>query len=237
MIYSPLFASIEVSENDRRLLVFLIIFLLLTLAIAGGVGYLIRKTMSYQSKRVNSLCTKVLTTKVVCEEKHYKQYASKKSSILYFKQSFIGVVIGIAGLLLWVISSAIMQSWGENMFYYFGNDLFYIFGVNETSQSWNFLNITFHTLVVVNNGGAGPIFVPEHIPYYLETIFFVTSFCWIMVATQAFVSRYFAIQKFAKEAADRTLKDFTFASTPGSLAEPTQTQDANTPTNNLPTEQ
>lgn len=214
MNYFPLLASIQLGENDRRLLVILIIFLLLTMSLLGLLGYVVRKAMQFQAKRINSMCTKVLTTRVVCDEKSYRKYANKKSNILYFKQSVPAVLIGLLGLIVWITFSIIFDTWKENIFAHTINDLFFIFGVDERSTSWDFLNITFHSLVVVNNDGKGPQAVAEHIPFYAESLLFVTSGCWILVATQAFVSRGIAIQKFAKEASARALEGFAFTNIP-----------------------
>lgn len=196
---------IEVNESDRKALIVLVVILLLLFFILGLIGMAIRATMFYQAKRADSFMHDVTVTHVVTSPKEFRVLGRKKNNRLFYRQSIIPFLIGLTGLLVWLIYSGIAGTWSENIFVSFSDLLF--------TWNWSDPNIytDFFFLTIIKQWPAltnSPHFVLEHLAAYFEVPLFVTSMVYYLVVTQAYFARMIKIETRSRDVFTKSLDGY-----------------------------
>ena len=134
---------ISLSENDKRLLLAVLLVLILFFVLIGYIGLLITRVMRWQGKKLDTVVADVVVTRVITDKKHFKRYARKKNWRLFFKQSAIPIALIFTAVIFLVIRNAVTRDWAYNVMskengfstlfflWDFGNDEFYtrVFGL------------------------------------------------------------------------------------------------------------
>ena len=84
---------IELSENDKRLLIALLLLVFLVLVLIGWITHKIKKRMRIQGKKVDDYMYDMVKAKVIKDSKHFKKVAFKKSNMLLYHQARIPILI------------------------------------------------------------------------------------------------------------------------------------------------
>ena len=84
---------LALSENDKSLILALLLVLILFFVLIGYLGMLIIKVMKWQGRRLDSEVADVLVTRVITDRKHFMPYARKKNWRIFFKDAFIPILI------------------------------------------------------------------------------------------------------------------------------------------------
>lgn len=107
---------VTLSDSDKRLIFALVLILIVVIAFIGLLGYLLRKFMKWQSKKIDSLVHDAVVTKVVNDKKHFIKYGRSKNWAYFFKQAYIPVIIIIIGFIVLIIHNSIENNWSYNPF-------------------------------------------------------------------------------------------------------------------------
>ncbi|MCR4562261.1 MAG: hypothetical protein K5694_03555 [Bacilli bacterium] len=206
-ITSLAFVSIEMTENDRRLLIFFIILALIVFLLIGLIGMLICKLNRYFGQQIDEYLKEPVSYRVIPDPGHFKKYGHKVNRRLLYKQARIPLLILLLGLAFYIIYSLVgAGGWGRN---YFGEfcDLFFI---------WDFEHAKTVTVFGINVLSEwppllhGPMVVAEHWPSYVLVPILVIGGVWYLVVIQAFLSRHFMIGKRAKTVYKKTLEGYNY---------------------------
>lgn len=204
---NPLFL-IQLSENDKRIIIALCIAIILLFVLIGFLGSLIVKTMKWQGKKCDTLVSDVVTNRIVTTPHQLRVYARKKNSRYFIKQAWIPVVLIIVGVLIIIIRDIVKQNWAYNPFNTedgFGTLLFI----------WNFQDPDSYTTVFglkllakwppLSNE---PHFVVEAICAYISVPLVIVGGLWYLVAAQAYLARTMRAHKLAKQVFEKSLEGF-----------------------------
>lgn len=199
---------LALSENDKRLILALLLVLILFFVLIGYLGMLIIKVMKWQGKRLDSEVADVLVTRVITDRKHFMPYARKKNWRIFFKDAAIPIIILIVAFTVLLVRNIIERDFSYNPFNHhdgFGTLLFL----------WDFENPDCYTRVfgltvlcewpplinephVVAEAWCGYIFVP---------LIFIGGL-WYLWTLQSLISRTIRIYKLSRTAFSKNLENF-----------------------------
>ena len=107
---------IQLSENDKRIIIAVFLILILLFVLIGFIGSLIVRTMKWQGKKCDTLVSDVVTNHIVTTPLQLRLYARKKNIRYFIKQAWIPIILILVGVLVIVIRDAITQDWSYNPF-------------------------------------------------------------------------------------------------------------------------
>ena len=197
---------ISLSENDKRLIFALLIVLILVFVLIGYIGYLITKVMKWQGKKMDSLVADTIVTHVITNKKHFFSYARKKNWRLFFKQSYIGILIMLTGAITLLIRDAVMKDFSYNVFDYqktgFGTLLF-VWDFSKCFQPQG-KAILFNWPTLINT----PHFSVDAIVSYVFVISMIVGGIWYLTALQSLIARTIRMYKLSTTVFEKSLDGF-----------------------------
>lgn len=199
------FASITLSETDKRALIIFLILAVIVLLIVALIGFAVRKAITFQMKTLDTMMHDVTVTHVVENPKDFKRVGRIKNNRLLYKQSLIPFLIALVGLLIWIFTSLAKSNWGINPFEE-SRDLLFAYDMEEEG-----LFVTVFGIRLLShwpNVAHTPEFVLEHLPSYLEAICFIVAAVYYLVICQAYFSRYIMILRRARSVYEKSLEGF-----------------------------
>ncbi|OPZ37691.1 MAG: hypothetical protein BWY98_00037 [Tenericutes bacterium ADurb.BinA155] len=200
-----LFASIEMSENDKRALIALIIILVILFVLIGLLGMAVRKTMQYQARYADTMMHDVTVTHVVTTPSQFRILGRKKNHRRLYRQSLIPFAIMATGVLVWVIYCLATSTWTNNIFAEFG-DLFFVWDWAD-SKNW----VAVFNLTLLGRWPDlihAPFIEVTHIASYFEVLFILVGGVWYLVVVQAFISRALQLQKRSRDVFSKSLEGY-----------------------------
>ena len=97
---------IQLTDNDKRLIICLLLIFILVFVLAGFVGLLVQKIMRFQGKRADDMLFNVVKTGVITKPSKLRSYGYRKNVQLFFKQAWIPICIMLFGTITYFICSA-----------------------------------------------------------------------------------------------------------------------------------
>lgn len=197
---------ISLSENDKRLILALFLVLILVFVLIGYIGFLITRLMKWQGKKLDTLVADPVVTRVITDKKHFIKYARKKNWRLFFKQSYIAILILVTAALVLVIRDAICRDFAYNVFEHhktgFGTILFvWDFSGCFKQQSGSLL-VTWPVLI------NKPHFEVNAIVSYIFVTSLIIGGGWYLIALQSLISRTIRMYQLSTSAFEKTLEGF-----------------------------
>ena len=197
---------ISLSENDKRLIFALLLIFILILVLIGYLGFLLVKLMKWQGKKMDTLIHDVVVTKVITDKKTLMRYGRKKNYALFFKQSYIPLILIMLGLIVLLIRCSIYNDFAYNIFSTengFGTLFFtWKFGDQFTGDEFSF--IRFHILVTDNE----PHFAAEAWASYVCVPLFLIGGVWYLVAASSLFARTIMLEKRSREVFEKSLEGY-----------------------------
>ena len=221
---------IQLTENDKRIIIALLLVLILVFVLIGVVGMLVQRVMRWQGKRMDTLVHDVVVTKVITDKKALKKYGKKKSWALFFKQSYIPLILIMLAFLTLLFTCMIRKDFSYNIFDHektgfttllflwdFKNAIYVkVFGVTVLSDWPPHLNL--------------PHFSVDAIGSYIFAILFLVGIVWYLIAVQSYISRRIRLFKLCSTIFEKSLEGYTQAH--GFNTNPTITNPQPTPPTN-----
>ncbi len=201
-----MFSLIALSENDKRLIFALLIVLILVFVLIGYIGFLITRVMKWQGKKLDSLVADPVVTHVITTRKHFYHYARKKNWRLFFKQSYIAILIMVTGALVLLIRDAIAKDFTYNVIDHqktgFGTLLFV----------WDFsgcfkrdgISLVLNWPKLINT----PHFEMNAIVSYIFMISMIVGGIWYLVSLQALIARTIRMYQLSTKVFEKSLDGF-----------------------------
>jgi hypothetical protein len=196
---------IALSENDKRLIFAILIVLILVFVLIGYIGFLVTKVMKWQGKKLDTIVADPVVTRVITDKHHFVRYARKKNWRLFFKQSYIAILILLFAAIILIIRDAIYRDFSYNPFNKdngFGTLLFvWDFSVCFRREG---ISLILNWPALVNT----PHFVWEAWGGYLFTIALLIGGIWYIIALQALIARTIRMFQLATSAFEKSLDGF-----------------------------
>ena len=209
---------IQLTDNDKRLIICLLLIFILVFVLAGFVGLLVQKIMRFQGKRADDMLFNVVKTGVITKPSKLRSYGYRKNVQLFFKQVWIPICIMLFGTITYFICSAsygylinlhdygpsidgeIVTSGGEGW-----TTLFFV---------WDLKNPMHGIFFGMNIISGFPLLSKPHfevvaIPSYIFFFTMVIGGIWYFVAVQAYIARGYRIWKLSKTVFNKSLENVT----------------------------
>ena len=199
---------VKLSETEKRVIFALVILVILIFALIAVIGSLIVKTMKYQGKKMDTLVSDVVTTRVITTKRKFLPYARQKNRQLYFKQSIVPIIILFIAALILIIYDAANKDFTYNPFNTtngFGT-LIYTFDFKDPDIYQKFFGVT--VIADWPKVANTPHFTWDAWAGYLFVPLAIVGGIWYLVVTQAFIARMIRMRKLAGTIFEKPLDNF-----------------------------
>lgn len=197
---------ISFSENDKRLIFAILLIFILVFVVIGYIGYIITRIMKWQGKKLDHVVADPVITRVITDKKHFKRYARKKNWRLFFKQSYIAVLILLTGSLVLLFRDIFTHDFAYQVFDHkttgFGTILF-IWDFSKCIQ-FQSGSLILNWPVLINT----PHLVAEAWASYIFVICLIVGGVWYLIALQSLISRTIRMYQLSTSAFEKTLEGF-----------------------------
>ena len=200
---------ISLTENDKRLIVALLLVVILVFVLIGYIGMIITRVMKWQGKKMDNLVHDVVVTKVITDKKHFIRYGRMKNWRTFFKQAWKPIIIMTVGIIVLLVRNMIYRDFSYNVFDYkktgFGTLLFLwdfsskdiyttVFGIKVLAKWPPLLNTPHFEL----EAWASYIFMPC----------MIVGGGWYLVALQSLIARTIKLYKLSHSVFDKSLDGY-----------------------------
>lgn len=195
---------VTLSDSDKRLIFALVLIFIVVIAFIGLLGYILRRFMKWQSKKIDSLVHDAVVTKVVNDKKHFIKYGRSKNWAYFFKQAYIPVIIIIVSFIVLIIHNSIENNWSYNPFSTYDGFGTLFFTWKLSGEYTDGSLIKFAKLVLDNTphfdaiAWAGYIFGPC----------VLVGGTWYLIAASALLSRTIMLYKRARSVYEKSLDGY-----------------------------
>ena len=195
---------ITLSDNDKRLIFSLLLILVVVIVLIGLLGYILFRVMKWQSKKMDSLVHDVVITKVITDKKSFIRYGRYKNWALYFKQTYIPLLIIIFAFVILIVHNSITGNWNYNPFSTYNGFGTIFFTWKNSGQYTDGSLIKFAKLVVdnkphlINIAWAGYIFGPS----------ILVGGTWYFIVASCLLSRTILLYKRSHDIFEKSLEGY-----------------------------
>lgn len=200
---------IKLTENDKRVLIALLLIIILLFVLIGYISLGIKKLMNFQGKRAEDMLYNVVKTKQVYSERQLRIYGIRKNWRLFFKQASKPMIILAVAWLLFLVDGILIE---ENGF----------LGINV----WDYKTKGIGTLFFIHDWGAAPrgdFFFFKNVitgfppiinkPHFEISAWFsylfipanLVGIVWLLIDVQAYIARTYRIFKISLTIFKKTL--------------------------------
>lgn len=198
---------IKLTENDKRLIIVVLLLFILLFVIAGYVGLLVRKIMNAQASKADDMLHDVVEAGVITNERKLFLFGIKKNYREFFRRAWIPFLIMLVGSTVLLLNCAFSKNWSYNIWDYEKqgfNTLFYVhdWSVFFTSSEEGFA-ITWPKLI------STPHFSTEAWASYIFVPSMIVGGSWFTFQVQGYIARTIRIYKISKKAFRKTMENVT----------------------------
>ncbi len=201
-------ALIQLTENDKRILIAAILIFVLVFVLIGLIGSLIIRIMKHQGKQIDTLCHDVVVTRVITNKKDFKRYARKKNWKTFYKESWIPLIILLVSGLTLLLTMLIKQDFHYNLFDHHKTGITTLFFLWDFSDCYSkFFGITLLSKwpeKFINR----PHFEVEALGSYIFIPTFLTGSIWYLITVQRLISRTLRIGKLSDSVFSKSLENY-----------------------------
>ena len=197
---------IQLSENDKRIIIAAFLILILVFVLIGLIGSIIVRVMKWQGKKCDTLVSDVVTNHIVTTPLQLRNYARKKNIRYFIKQAWIPILLILVGVVIIIIRDAVKSDWTYNPFNIYDGfgSLFFI---------CDFENAQYTTVFGIKLlADWPPIIQPnpntEAIVSYITVPPVIVGALWYLVVAQAYLARTIRAFKLSKSVFEKSLEDY-----------------------------
>ena len=202
------FIFIQLTENDKRIIIAICLIIILLFVLIGLIGSLIVRTMKWQAKKCDTLVSDVVVNHIVTTPHQLRKYAHKKNVRHFIKQAWIPILIIAIGVLVYIIHNIVYNNWAYNPFNYedgFGTLLF-IWDFNDPDSFATIfgMKVLAKWPPLINQ----PHVTVDAIWSYFAVPLVIVGFLWYLVVAQAWLARTIRAWKLSKQVFEKSLEGF-----------------------------
>ncbi|MBQ0008883.1 MAG: hypothetical protein KBS97_01205 [Firmicutes bacterium] len=185
---------IKLTENDKRLIIALLLVFILLFVIVGYVSLLVKKIMNRQASKADAMLKDVVEAKLFDKEKPFVKFGIRKNIRVFYREARIPFCIIAGGCLFLLLYCLFSGNWKPGVF---SSET----GFGSLFPELKWPTTSFFGMTIVNGwpdivrhaafkGAAwySYIFVP------VEAVGIV----WFLICTQAYIARSLRIYKIAR---------------------------------------
>ena len=183
---------IQLTDNDKRLLIAIFLIVILLFLIAGYIFELIKRIVQNQGRKIDAVMANMVNTAVLRSPKEFRREAHRKNRMLLFKGYIIPFLLILVGVIIHLLASTF---YGHiiNIFDYQSEGFMTIIYVWDwpaipTSSFFGIL-LPSDWPPVINQ----PHFEVSAIVSYFVGPIYLISLIWVFLSTQAYVARIYRI--------------------------------------------
>ncbi|MFA5481257.1 MAG: hypothetical protein WC282_02600, partial [Bacilli bacterium] len=109
---------IKLTENDKRIIIAVLILFILVFVLIGLLGQLVKRIMLSQAHRADTFMYDLVVTKTVKNPRHFRRVGYQKNNRLLFKQSWLPFLILLVSITFLLTYMGISGNWDLNVFDY-----------------------------------------------------------------------------------------------------------------------
>lgn len=181
---------IKLEENDKRVIIAVLIILFLVFILIGYVGLGIEKVMKRQAKSIDTAMTDLVSTGVVDTPRYFRRIAAKKNARIFYKEARLPIMFVLASAIFMFVYLYTIHDFDMTFLWDYKDKgfttLFFIFDWPNTP----------HAIFYGMNLPSGwpPLLSSPHIsveawPSYVFVPFFTVGAIWLIIDIQALISR------------------------------------------------
>lgn len=200
---------IQLTENDKRVIIAVLLAVIIIFVLIGVIGMGIQRLMRWQGKRMDTLVHDAVKTRVVDNKKHLKRYGRKKNWNLFFKQSWLPLVLIMLAFLALLITCLIRENFNYNIFDHKKT------GFPTILFLWDFQDPESYTVVFGVTVLAkwppllnSPHFEIEALGSYIFAPLFLVGTIWYLTAVLAYISRSIRLFHLCTSIFEKTLEGY-----------------------------
>ena len=203
---------IKLTENDKRLIIVLLLVFILLFVIAGYVGLLVRKIMKAQGAKADDMIHDVVEAGVITSERKLFFFGIRKNYREFFRRAWLPFLIMLAGGTVLLFYCIFSRNWHYNIWDYEKegfNTLFYVHDWSVFFQtSSDGFAITWPKLIssphISGEAWVSYIFVPS----------MIVGGSWFTFQVQGYIARTIRLYSLSKKAFRKTMENVTPPSSP-----------------------
>lgn len=195
---------IKLTENDKRLIMALLMILILLFIIVGYFSLLLKKIMDRQGSKADAMLKNVVDAKIFDNEKKFIKFGIKKNVRIFFREARIPFIILSAACLFLLFYCMFSGDWHPDVFgpeKGFGT-LFFEFKWDKWADFFGMKIISGWPSIV-----RYPAFKAEAWYSYIFVPALLVGGVWWLISTQAYIARSFRIYKIARGIYRKKLDD------------------------------
>ena len=198
---------IKLTENDKRLIIVVLLLFILLFVIAGYVGLLVRKIMNAQASKADDMLHDVVEAGVITNERKLFLFGIRKNYREFFRRAWIPFLVMLVGSTVLLLNCAFSKNWSYNIWDYEKqgfNTLFYVhdWSVFFASSEEGFA-ITWPKLI------STPHFSIEAWASYVFVPSMIVGGSWFTFQVQGYIARTIRIYKISRKAFRKTMENVT----------------------------
>ncbi len=205
-------ATIQFSETDKKALIILLIFLVIAILIIGLIGMAVRAVMHYQAKRADTMMHDVAITHVIDTPKSFRRFGFKKNNRALYRDSLWPFLVFVLVVLVWIIWNLFVNRWGESVFAMSDELFIHLKMDNSLYPKDDPLFVRVFGITVFarwpETVEGYPTFNIENFVGYLVAFGYVVVIVWYAVICQAYLARFFRIQRLSRSIYEKSLEGF-----------------------------
>ncbi len=202
-----IFASFQLEQTDRRLLIAAIIVLTILFIVFALIGALVRLITLSFGKKLDNLVADAVKYRIIDNKKQFKEYAYKKNGRRFVKEATPGVCIILVSVIFYIIAGIVTNTWAKPYFTEFST-IFW---------KWDFANqdnyVTLWGMKLLNHWPAlinTPHLVGEYWDSYVLSTLWIVGGTYILVCAWAYLSRAIYVSKRANDIYKKSLEGFNY---------------------------
>lgn len=203
---------IKLTENDKRLIIVLLLVFILLFVIAGYVGLLVRKIMKAQAAKADDMIHDVVEAGVITNERKLFLFGIRKNYREFFRRAWLPFLIMLVGGTILLFYCIFSKNWHYNIWDYEKegfNTLFYVHDWSVFFQSsLDGFAITWPKLV------SSPRFSGEAWVSYIFVPSMIVGGSWFTFQVQGYIARTIRLYTLSKKAFRKTMENVTPSSSP-----------------------
>ncbi|MCR5348854.1 MAG: hypothetical protein K6E59_04525 [Bacilli bacterium] len=204
--------SVELSDTDRRALIVMLVVLVVLVILIALLGMALRAIMHIQADRADTMMHDVAVTHVIDNPKQFRMFGFKKNNRALYRDSLKPFLVGLVGVLIWVIFNLATGRWADNPWEHFG-ELFFRFKWDNadypaTDPLWVKvfgMNLLARWPDIVE---GYPRFAVEHLASYFEVAFWIVAIGWYAFCCQGYIARAARIIRRSHSVYKKSLEGF-----------------------------
>ena len=206
---------IKLTENDKRLIIVLLLVFILLFVIVGYISLLVKKIMNIQGSKSDEMLKNVVNAKLFDNEKKFIRFGIKKNIRLFYKEARVPFLIIAAGFVFLLLYCLFSGNWHPGIF-----SVETGFGSLFPELSWPTAKFFGVNLV---NGWPDVVRAPKIVGAAWYSYIFVpveaVGIVWFLICTQAYIARSLRIYKIARGIYRKKLDEQPADPTPSQPAE------------------